>query len=48
MLRSRLAACFWHMGMEPPAQGSDSLIALVAYLTKLAENGEVLASGRRP
>ena len=47
-LQSRLAACFWHMGIEPPAQGSDSLIALVAYLTRLAGNGEVLASGRRP
>jgi L-cysteine S-thiosulfotransferase len=47
-LQGRLGACFWHMGVEPPAPASDAMIALVSYLTKLADKGEVAATGRKP
>jgi L-cysteine S-thiosulfotransferase len=46
-LQGRLATCFSHMGVEPPTAGSDAVIALVAYLTRQAEKGEVLAPGRK-
>jgi L-cysteine S-thiosulfotransferase len=46
-LQGRIAACFGHMGVEPPAAASDAAIALAAYLTRQAEKGEVLAPGRK-
>jgi L-cysteine S-thiosulfotransferase len=47
-LQGRLGSCFAHMGVEAPAAGSDAMVALVAYLSKLGENGEVVASGHKP
>lgn len=47
-VQGRLGACFAHMEIAPPAPGSDAMVALVAYLTKRAEKGEVVASGRKP
>ena len=46
-LQVRIGACFGHMGVEPPAPGSDAAVALAAYLTRQAEKGEVLAPGRK-
>ena len=46
-LQGRIAACFGHMGVEPPVTASDAAIALAAYLTRQAEKGEVLAPGRK-
>jgi L-cysteine S-thiosulfotransferase len=46
-LQGRIAACFGHMGVEPPAAASDAAIALATYLTRQAERGEVLAPGRK-
>lgn len=46
-LQGRIAACFGHMGVEPPAAASEAAIALATYLTRQAERGEVLAPGRK-
>ena len=46
-LQGRLAACFRHMGVAPPAMDSEVMVGLVAYLLRLGEGGEVLAPGRR-
>lgn len=45
---AKIDQCYRRMGVEPPAAGTDPVVALVAYLTHLAASGEaVTADGKR-
>jgi sulfur-oxidizing protein SoxA len=44
-MQHRLYDCYWQMRMPQLQMGTDASIALVAYLTKKAEGGEIAAPG---
>jgi sulfur-oxidizing protein SoxA len=44
-MQHRLYDCFWQMRMHQMEIGSDASVALIAYLVKNAEGGEVSAPG---
>ena len=44
-MQHRLYDCYWQMRMPELEMGSDVSVALVAYLTKTAEGGEISAPG---
>lgn len=44
-MQHRLLDCYWQMRMHQLQMGSDVSVALVAYLTKTAEGGEINAPG---
>ena len=44
-MQHRLLDCYWQMRMPKLEMGSDVSVALIAYLTKKAEGGEVAAPG---
>jgi sulfur-oxidizing protein SoxA len=44
-LQHRLYDCYWQMRMPELKLGSEASVALVAYLVKLAEGGEIAAPG---
>lgn len=47
-IQSRIARCFGYAGVEAPEPGSDAIVALVSYLAKLGEHGEITATRRNP
>jgi sulfur-oxidizing protein SoxA len=44
-MQHRLFDCYWQMRMHRLEMGSDASVALVAYLVKTAEGGEIAAPG---
>lgn len=44
-MQHRLLDCYWQMRMPELAMGSDASVALIAFLTKQAEGGEIAAPG---
>jgi sulfur-oxidizing protein SoxA len=44
-MQHRLFDCYWQMRMPQLQMGSDASVALIAYLTKTAEGGEIAAPG---
>ena len=44
-MQHRLLDCYWQMRMPRLELGSDASVALIAYLTKTAEGGEISAPG---
>jgi sulfur-oxidizing protein SoxA len=44
-MQHRVYDCFWQMRMPEIELGSDTSVALIAYLTKVAEGGEIAAPG---
>ena len=44
-MQHRLLDCYWQMRMPQLELGSDASVALIAYLTKTAEGGEISAPG---
>ena len=44
-MQHRLYDCFWQMRMPELQLGSDASVALIAFLTKQAEGGEIAAPG---
>ncbi len=44
-MQHRLYDCYWQMRMPELQMGSDVSVALIAYLTKTAEGGEIAAPG---
>ena len=44
-MQHRLLDCYWQMRMPELELGSDVSVALIAYLTKNAEGGEISAPG---
>ena len=44
-MQHRLYDCFWQMRMPELELGSDASVALIAYLVKTAEGGEISAPG---
>jgi sulfur-oxidizing protein SoxA len=44
-MQHRLYDCFWQMRMPKMEMGSDASVALIAYLVKNAEGGEISAPG---
>lgn len=44
-MQHRLLDCYWQMRMPQLEMGSDVSVALIAYLTKKAEGGEISAPG---
>jgi sulfur-oxidizing protein SoxA len=44
-MQHRLYDCFWQMRMPQMEMGSDASVALIAYLVKNAEGGDVAAPG---
>ena len=44
-MQHRLLDCYWQMRMPQLQLGSDVSVALIAYLTKNAEGGEIAAPG---
>lgn len=44
-MQHRLYDCYWQMRMPELEMGSDVSVALIAYLTKVAEGGEIAAPG---
>ena len=44
-MQHRLYDCYWQMRMPELEIGSDVSVALIAYLTKKAEGGEIAAPG---
>ena len=44
-MQHRLYDCYWQMRMPELEMGSDVSVALIAYLTKAAEGGEIAAPG---
>jgi sulfur-oxidizing protein SoxA len=44
-MQHRLVDCYWQMRMPPLELSSDVSVALIAYLTKTAEGGEINAPG---
>jgi sulfur-oxidizing protein SoxA len=44
-MQHRLYDCFWQMRMPELELGSDASVALIAYLVKMAEGGEISAPG---
>jgi sulfur-oxidizing protein SoxA len=44
-MQHRVYDCFWQMRMPEVELGSDTSVALIAYLTKVAEGGEIAAPG---
>jgi L-cysteine S-thiosulfotransferase len=44
-MQHRLYDCFWQMRMPEMQLGSDASVALIAFLTKQAEGGEIAAPG---
>ena len=46
-MQHRLVDCFWQMRLPRLELGSDVSVALIAYLTKQAEGGEITAPGSK-
>jgi sulfur-oxidizing protein SoxA len=46
-LQHRMYDCYWQMRMPELQLGSDVSIALIAYLVKTAEGGEIAAPGMK-
>ena len=44
-MQHRMYDCYWQMRMPELQLGSDASIALIAYLTKMAQGGEISAPG---
>ena len=44
-MQHRLLDCYWQMRMPRLELGSDASVALISYLTKTAEGGEISAPG---
>jgi sulfur-oxidizing protein SoxA len=44
-MQHRLVDCYWQMRLPELQMGSDVSVALVAFLTKQAEGGEIAAPG---
>jgi sulfur-oxidizing protein SoxA len=44
-MQHRMFDCFWQMRMPELEMGSDVSVALIAFLTKTAEGGEISAPG---
>jgi sulfur-oxidizing protein SoxA len=44
-MQHRLVDCYWQMRLPAPEMGSELTVALVSYLTKNAEGGEIAAPG---
>jgi sulfur-oxidizing protein SoxA len=44
-MQHRLYDCYWQMRMPQLQLGSDASVALVAYLTRKAEGGEIAVPG---
>jgi sulfur-oxidizing protein SoxA len=44
-MQHRVYDCFWQMRMPEVELGSDTSVALIAYLTNVAEGGEIAAPG---
>jgi sulfur-oxidizing protein SoxA len=44
-MQHRLYDCFWQMRMPQMEMGSDASVALIAYLVKNAEGGDIAAPG---
>jgi sulfur-oxidizing protein SoxA len=44
-MQHRLYDCYWQMRMPELEMGSDASVALIAFLTKMAEGGEIGAPG---
>jgi sulfur-oxidizing protein SoxA len=44
-MQHRLYDCFWQMRMPKMEMGSEASVALIAYLVKNAEGGEIAAPG---
>lgn len=44
-MQHRLVDCFWQMRLPELGMGSDASVALIAFLTKQAEGGEIAAPG---
>ena len=44
-MQHRLLDCFWQMRMPKVEMGSDATVALIAYLVKTSEGGEISAPG---
>ena len=44
-MQHRLYDCYWQMRMPELEMGSDVSVALIAYLTRSAEGGEIAAPG---
>ena len=44
-MQHRLLDCFWQMRMPQLEMGSDASVALIAFLTRQAEGGEIAAPG---
>jgi sulfur-oxidizing protein SoxA len=42
-MQHRLYDCYWQMRMPELEMGSDVSVALIAYLTKTAQGGEISA-----
>ena len=46
-MQHRLLDCFWQMRMHEVAMGSDVTVALISYMVKTAEGGEINAPGMK-
>jgi sulfur-oxidizing protein SoxA len=44
-MQHRVYDCYWQMRMPQIEIGSDASVALIAYLVKSAEGGEITAPG---
>lgn len=44
-MQHRLVDCYWQMRLPAPEMGSELTVALISYLTKNAEGGEISAPG---
>jgi sulfur-oxidizing protein SoxA len=44
-MQHRLVDCFWQMRMPQLEMGSDVSVALISYLVKTAEGGDIEAPG---
>ena len=44
-MQHRLVDCYWQMRLPAPEMGSELTVALISYLTKNAEGGEIAAPG---
>ena len=44
-MQHRLLDCYWQMRLPPLELGSEASVALIAYLTKTADGGEISAPG---
>ncbi len=46
-MQHRVLDCFWQMRMHRVEMGSDVTNALIAYMVKTAEGGEIAAPGMK-